>query len=458
VKTILDIVLEKPVEKPVEILAEAPAKEERKSGKTGGRKKREKDLLRKNWPKVRVLRRAKGTLYQVDGRMKGTAGKQEHFSTQADALKRAGEIEDEWKANGNEGLALSADLRAMAIFGAGILEPFGKTVAQACEFYRDYLQGEKQREESVLTGKIADLYLKDKQSGNNKVLRLATIRDHKQIVNVIKAGFGNRPIMGVSREDIQTFLDGKDISLVSKSNMRSRISQFFNWAIEKKHCLNNPCNGIKIHLQDKDVEIFTPKQAKKLMRLCEGKFPDLIVYHAIALFAGLRPDECKLLTWENIHLEERTITVLTGTTKVKETRNVHIEDNLLTWLQTYRPKNGGKGFITPQERFRKETLALHVAAGFKGMGENLDAPEWVTDILRHSFGSYWLGKHKNRNQLAEEMGNSLAMIKKHYRKVVSKTDIEAFWAILPKGAKEDKDEEKDGILDLIPDEAREAGE
>ena len=56
------------------------------------------------------------------------------------------------------------------------------------------------------------------------------------------------------------------------------------------------------------------------------------------------------------------------------------------------------------------------------------------NALRHSYGSYWLAKHKNANELALLMGNSAEMIFRHYRQVVSPNEAERFWSIAPNAA------------------------
>jgi integrase len=213
--------------------------------------------------------------------------------------------------------------------------------------------------------------------------------------------------------------------------VRSRFSQFFNWAIKFKHTTLNPCSGIEIELPSKDPEILTVEECKHLMKVCEDKHKDLTLYTAICLFAGLRPTECKLLKWEQIHLEEKQITVLHGTTKVKETRNVPIEENLMQWLHNYKGER--KGLVTPHTKanLRPRLERLRVDAGYKLLGENPDGKVWVEDVLRHTYASYWLGRTKDRSHLAENMGTSLKMIKKHYKQVVSASSTAAFWAITP---------------------------
>jgi hypothetical protein len=53
--------------------------------------------------------------------------------------------------------------------------------------------------------------------------------------------------------------------------------------------------------------------------------------------------------------------------------------------------------------------------------------------MRHSFGSYWLAIHADRPHLAELMGNSVDVIKKHYRRAIPRTEAEKFWQIRPDG-------------------------
>ena len=76
-----------------------------------------------------------------------------------------------------------------------------------------------------------------------------------------------------------------------------------------------------------------------------------------------------------------------------------------------------------------EKLRIHL--GYKVRGKNPDGAVWHCDICRHTMVSYWLQKYNERGHLAEQMGNSLKMIKKHYKQVVTNSDTEKFWSILP---------------------------
>ena len=97
----------------------------------------------------------------------------------------------------------------------------------------------------------------------------------------------------------------------------------------------------------------------------------------------------------------------------------------------YNPTEAS-GYVTKQENFTNAIKQLRAAAGYKCNGKNEGAPEWPVDVVRHSYGSYHLAKYGNRALLAELMGNSVQIIKKHYKVVVSKSAVEQYWSIAHK--------------------------
>jgi len=51
--------------------------------------------------------------------------------------------------------------------------------------------------------------------------------------------------------------------------------------------------------------------------------------------------------------------------------------------------------------------------------------------MRHSFGSYFLGKTKDENLTASEMGNSPEVVIKHYRALVLDAAVTRYWGVAP---------------------------
>jgi len=404
-------------------------------------------LIRKSWPKIRVVVVKGESFYQVDARRKGTNGKREHFQNRKEAESRAREIEEDYRLEGAEGLSMCADLRVQALRGQATLDKFGKSLGDAVAFYAHHLTQEEKRKNSLTINALVDSWLAAKANGGNKPLRKDTLDSIREASKTLKSQWGEKRIAELTEKDFQNYLDHLKVSQRRKYNVRSLFSQFFNWCLKSKHTAENPLKEIEIQVLQKDIQILSVAECLAIMDKLQGAFTHLIPYHAVCMFGGLRPTEAKLLKWENIHLAERQITVFGSTSKTKETRNVKIEENLFHWLNEW--KGTKKGFIIKQKGYRTALEKFRIAMGYRINGENPDGPKWIEDIMRHTYASYWLGKYNDRPHLAEQMGNSLKMIKSHYKQIVRSSDVMAYWRLLPEGVLLAKDNKlKKVIKDL----------
>jgi integrase len=139
---------------------------------------------------------------------------------------------------------------------------------------------------------------------------------------------------------------------------------------------------------------------------------------AVSLFGGLRPTEAQLLRWEFVHFRTKQVEVRRETSKTREGRFVEINPTLALWLQRFRKKEGP----IVGSNFRKDWQAVREGTEFE---------TWQKDILRHTYGSYWLPIYQDRAHLAELMGNSIQIIRRHYRRAVPKLAAEQFWKLRP---------------------------
>ena len=398
-----------------------------------------KKIIRKSWPRIRAIIVKGQNFYQVDARRKGTNGKRETFSSRSEAEERANDICADFNAGGIEGLALPAELRVAAINAEKMLKPFKKTLIEAAVFYKAHLEAEVAKANSRLVNMLVEDWVTEKNKTSSRPLRTKTLADIRETANILKKNFGQHRILEVTTKNVESFINDMETGQRRKYNIRNRLGQFFNWCVKRGHSTTNPAANIEIHVSSSDVVILDVLECARLMEVCEAEFHDLTLYTAICLFAGLRPTECALLTWDSIHLEERQINVLRGTSKVKETRNVPIENNLLEWLSRHEGER--HGLVTRKANLETRLKKLRARMGYRiklpkqTNFENPDGKKWVADVLRHSYASYWLAKYKDRPHLAENMGTSVKMIKEHYKSVVSNTAFESFWSIEPKEAK-----------------------
>ena len=92
----------------------------------------------------------------------------------------------------------------------------------------------------------------------------------------------------------------------------------------------------------------------------------------------------------------------------------------MAWLAPYRKLDG---HVVRSINFRKQSAQDKIAAGL--------SVSWPTNVARHSFGSFWLAEFNDVNKLALEMGNSPAVIEKHYKRAVKVKNAERYWNLFP---------------------------
>jgi integrase len=225
----------------------------------------------------------------------------------------------------------------------------------------------------------------------------------------------------VNHERIEEWMDGRKMSGRYFNNCRSALITFFRWSRKKRFLADTETEAEKVEKRPETVEsvsIFTPPVMKKI--LTEVR-PDLIPYIVLSAFAGLRPSEARRLLWQNINWDEGYIEIYASQArKTLRDRFVPLLPNLRAWLEPYREDAGLVAhFKRPHEMLTKESKK------FKFLDE------WPEDVLRHSFGSYRLAILKNKQQLAEEMGNSPDIIVKNYRRPVTSKAAGAWFALEP---------------------------
>lgn len=383
---------------------------------------------REKFPRIRTILKHGKVRYQVDPRPH--AG-QLVRPTLAAAKKLANEIAADYAKLGSEGIDFSTTLRVMALACEQKLNPWKKTIADATAHYIEFLQEQHARFHSKLLTECVDEWDASKRSKTRKTLRADTLRDIRQIGDLLKSLFNGKRIREIERHDIEKYLDSLSVGLRRKENLRNRMGQFFNWCIDASYVERNPCEKFKFIVDNADVAIVTAAEAQRMMAVAESEHPKLVVYVALGLFAGLRPTEAQLLTWEDINLFARQITIRKQITKVKSTRLLQeMQPNLVEWLRVWGEGKTGRIIA---KNFTNEVRKYRSKLGYSIKWENRNGKRWTQDILRHSYASYWLPLFQNMHQLAYMMGNSVEIIKKHYETIVpNQTDLKIYWNIIPK--------------------------
>lgn len=223
---------------------------------------------------------------------------------------------------------------------------------------------------------------------------------------------------------------------------RRTISAWCGWAEELGYLPANPCarkrrRGAKRNGPQKgEAVILSPADTASLLRVTvQAEDWASLSFIVLGLFAGIRPMEFRkkfkgapalCLDWSDVKsdgIEVRPKLAKTGAGRV-----VPIHAPLSAWIEFIRKKRGllsgpilatgkrGGGWRKHWEEFR----AKHWQH------------EWHADLLRHSFGSYRMAKIKDSEEVSHEMGNSPAVVLKHYWNWKTKgAEAEKFWSLTP---------------------------
>ncbi len=253
-----------------------------------------------------------------------------------------------------------------------------------------------------------------------------------QLRSLANAHPGN--LHALQAPEINQWLGGLKVGHRAKHNYRAAVDQFIRWSKAMGYLQKNwdelvhvPDPGTKVG----EIKILTPEKMTELLaaRLHaeeEGKAEKtLIPFLACQAFAGLRHKEAWLLDWSDIHLDEAYIYVSKKIAKTGHDRVVPIAKSLAAWLFPYAKRNGR---ITSIERTSNALVTAKRQAGIPA-GENE-----TRNSLRKSFISYRLAVTKNVAQVAEEAGNSAAMIRKHYGRPLPQAEGKRWFDIWPTAA------------------------
>ena len=236
----------------------------------------------------------------------------------------------------------------------------------------------------------------------------------------------------VTTAEVQAWLDSLNLSRQSYKNFRTVAHLFFEFAVARGYAADNPVAGSEsLTVGGGDVEIFTPAEIRRLLA---ATTPDFLPCLALGAFAGLRSAEIERLEWSDIRLTERHIVIGAGKAKTASRRVVPVSDTLAAWLTPYAAQTGmvwqgtHEAFYIAQQA---TAAATAVPADAQNSTPAKPAVKWKQNALRHSYASYRFAQTTDAGRVAGELGNSAAVVHKHYRELVKLTDADRWFAVRP---------------------------
>lgn len=262
--------------------------------------------------------------------------------------------------------------------------------------------------DAIKTADVVDLMLAAKRAAGRREIYLKNLRQ-------VLARFALvcPDLRAVTVTDIERWLASSKCANSRATNL-NRVSTLFAFAVRRGIVAANPCALVeRVSVDRKPPAILTVAQARALLKSCPTVCRPYLV---LCLFAGIRPDEVMRLDWSDINLETATVKV---DGKTRQRRIVPLEPAALAWLRGHPVQRGP---VAPSHstirRWKRQARAI-----LGGV--------WTADILRHSYASFALSKYGDAGKVATMMGNSSAVLLRHYHEPVTQAEAVAFWAAFP---------------------------
>ena len=249
----------------------------------------------------------------------------------------------------------------------------------------------------------------------------------RRALNRFAKGREAMPINAVTTQHVEQFLSRWSKQPHTQVFQIARLRVLFNWSVRRKYRSDNPCDGVeRPKIDEKPPVIFTVDEARHLMQTVSAHAPDVIAYFTMCLFAGVRgPEEVKLLTWDNVDLDRGLLWMNAENSKVRRRRLVHLSPNAVAWLR-HAKVCAHQALVPKPMTLRRQFEKVRTMAGVK----------WVKHIMRHTAASMMLARDCDAAAVSLELGNSPAILMKHYRELVTREEAARFWSIEPPKAPE----------------------
>jgi integrase len=229
---------------------------------------------------------------------------------------------------------------------------------------------------------------------------------------------------------VSRYLTAMVASERTKKNARDVLGYFGRWLVLHGYLERGTdlVEGVqKYSMKAGEIHIFTPAEISKLIEHASDR---LLPYIAIGAFAGLRGAEIQRLDWSEV--EDGFIEVTAEKAKTKVRRLVPIKPNLAAWLKECRKKSGP---VCPIGNVVNALMKL-VAKINEAMPEGAPDKErmkWKHNGLRHSYISYRVAECADVARVADESGNSPAIIRSNYLRRVKPDRAAEWFNVMPAG-------------------------
>lgn len=373
-------------------------------------------------PKDHSQRKTKGYRWMVESRLAGKRTRKffrHNESTDRDIYISDLEGRADSLAKKDRAILSDDSLLEEASRAKKTLAPYGKSILDAVSFYTAYLESEAHRDATPVKVVITRFLDEKEREGVSE----RHYGDLKSRLKRFSADFGEQAMAMIDRNQINDWILSLEVAPQTKINYRRVLSNLFSYSVRIGIITDNPVRDTaKVKVRRKKTEILTPEEVATLISHCSEELLPAVI---LMVFCGIRNGEVFRLDWRDIDWEDSTIEITAEKAKREgHARHVTIPENALAWLTPIMKRRGKLAPFKNMDAFSKALQTMRANAGWK-------AGEYPSNALRKTFISCHYESFGSIDETAKQAGTSVAIIHRHYRKLIKGKQADKLWIISP---------------------------
>ncbi len=174
-----------------------------------------------------------------------------------------------------------------------------------------------------------------------------------------------------------------------------------------------------------EIGIIRVQDFAAALALMRDKHPEQLAVTVLAGFCGMRRSELHAQLWSDVHLDRGFVRVTKAKRNTPSKRLVPLCPAAVEWLLTCKRDSDPAALVSSPwgvDRLRKFMRDAGISCPENG--------------FRHAFISHRVAQTGNVAEVSLEAGNSPAIVHRHYRALVAKTDGEHWFGLTPQAVKD----------------------
>jgi len=264
-------------------------------------------------------------------------------------------------------------------------------------------------------------YLEQWQKMEEEIRAAATCRQKEVQVRDFLWRAGIRQPEEIDLAALQRYFQGlaEHQATISLHHRKSALSCFCSFLVKAGRLRGNPCQKLRLPaVVHRPPEFLTAEEIDTLIQA--ARKPEAALAVQVGLFTGIRSDEGRCLTWQQIDLERRLLRIYGHEGFVVKTgkyRVIPIMDRFWPVLAARRAERqpGLEDYLIPHPRDPRQPLPRSSWDRLLRPLRNLFPGRVVTwNTLRHTFASLLIQQGAGLYQVASWLGNTPGIAERHY--------------------------------------------